>query len=415
MTIPHILKNTQFVKLWISQGCSIISLNLLIYTLLLQLFSKTNSTLAATFLWIAYSLPILLSGPFAATVVDLLNRKKLLVLSTLLLVGTMLSFLFVGTKYFLYYAVMFCYSFINQFYLPAESATLPTLVQKEDLPEANGFFLLTKQASMLIGFGLAGFLVKFVEFPVIIIIGAGILIIAFTSVMTLPKLNGRKPVDVEKQLEDFFGKVAEGYKYIKNNRNILYPVLLILGGEMTMTIVAVNIPALAKNVFGIAIEDAALFIVIPALLGAMLGVALISRFLKKKLVRKKLVIQNGLFTVAVSFFLLAVLLGHIPTNIRLVLLPLLAAAIGFGFVSVQVPSQTLMQESTPNDMMGRLWGNLWFLMTIAAIIPMFLSASITEFLGADVLFIILAIGMFVAAVYIKRSGTVLNKIEVVRT
>jgi len=412
MTIPHVVKNKQFVKLWISQACSIVSLNLLTYTLLLQLYAKTNSTLAATFLWIAYSLPILLSGPFAATIVDLLNRKKLLVISTLLLVATMLLFLFIKTNYFLYYALMFCYSFINQFYLPAESATLPSLVDKEDLPEANGFFLLTKQASMLTGFALAGFFGKFLGLPITLLCGAGILTIAFISVNMLPKLNGRKPVDVEKQLGEFFGKVVEGYQYIKNNKNILYPVLLILGGEMMITIVAVNIPALATHVFHIAVEDVALFIVVPALVGAIIGVTIFSRSLKKKSIRKKTVIENSLFTISLSFLLLAVLLPHLPTMIRLISVPLLASAIGFGFVGVQVPSQTFMQEATPNDMMGRLWGNLWFLMTIAAIVPMFLSASITEFLGADILFVLFAIGMFIAGLTVKKFGSVFSTTKV---
>ncbi|MFZ2024876.1 MAG: MFS transporter [Microgenomates group bacterium] len=408
MKIPEVLKNKQFVKLWISQACSLISLNLLTYTLLLKLYATTGSTLAATFLWIAYSLPILLSGPFAATIVDLLNRKKLLLISTLLLAGTMLSFLLVGERYFLFYALMFCYSFVNQFYLPAESATMPSLVKIEDLPEANGFFLLSKQACMLIGFALAGILAKFVGFPIIIIFGTAILSIAFISVSTLPKLNGRKPVDVEKQLGEFFSKVVEGYQYIKNNKSVLYPALLILGAEMTLNIVAVNIPALATHVFGIAVQDVAIIIVVPALVGAIVGVSVISPLIKKKAVRKKIVIQNALFAVAASFLTLALVPSHLALNIRLITLPLLTFIIGFGFVSIQVPSQTFMQEETPNNMMGRLWGNLWFLMTIAAIIPMFLSASVTEFLGADVLFILLSLAMFMSAIYIKKSGTVIK-------
>jgi len=408
MKMPHVLHNKQFVKLWISQACSLISLNLLTYTLLLTLYAKTGSTLAATFLWIAYSLPILLTGPFAATIVDLLNRKKLLVISTLLLGLTMLSFLGVGSRYFLYYALMFCYSFINQFYLPAESATMPSLVAKEDLPEANGFFLLSKQTCILIGFGLASVFAKFTGFPITILIGTSILLIAFVSVSMLPKLNGKKPIDVEKQLGEFFGKMIEGYQYIKNNKKILYPALLILGGEMVLTIVAVNIPALATNVFGIAIQDVAFVVVLPALIGAITGVLLISPRIKKHLVRKKVVIQNALFAEAFVFIVLALLPGHIPMHIRFILLPLLSFIIGFGFVCIQVPSQTFMQEETPNDMMGRLWGNLWFLMTIAAIIPMFLSASVTEFLGADILFILLSLAMFISGIYIKKSHSVVS-------
>ncbi len=408
MKIPEVLKNKQFVKLWISQACSLISLNLLTYTLLLKLYATTGSTLAATFLWIAYSLPILLSGPFAATIVDLLNRKRLLVISTLLLAGTMLSFLLVGERYFLFYALMFCYSFVNQFYLPAESATMPSLVKTEDLPEANGFFLLSKQACMLIGFALAGICAKFVGFPVIIIFGTAILSIAFISVSTLPKLNGRKPVDVEKQLGEFFSKVVEGYQYIKNNKSVLYPALLILGAEMTLNIVAVNIPALATHIFGIDVQDVALIIVVPALVGAIVGVSIVSPLIKRKVVRKKIVIQNALFAVGTVFAVLALVPSHLTEQIRFIVLPILAFIIGFCFVCIQVPSQTFMQEETPNNMMGRLWGNLWFLMTIAAIIPMFLSASVTEILGADILFLLLALAMVISAIYIKKFGNVIK-------
>jgi hypothetical protein len=47
---------------------------------------------------------------------------------------------------------------------------MPTLVKTEDLPEANGFFLLSKQACMLIGFALAGIFAKFVGLPITLIL-----------------------------------------------------------------------------------------------------------------------------------------------------------------------------------------------------------------------------------------------------
>jgi len=202
--------------------------------------------------------------------------------------------------------------------------------------------------------------------------------------------------------------MVEGYQYIKNNNKILYPALLILGGEMTLTIVAVNIPALATTIFGIAIQDVALIVVLPALVGAITGVAIISPLIKKRAVRKKVIIQNALLAEAAAFIMLALIPGHLQTHIRFIILPILSLIIGFGFVCVQIPSQTFMQEETPNDMMGRLWGNLWFLMTIAAIIPMFLSASVTELLGADILFILLALAMFMSGIYVKKSGSIIT-------
>ena len=158
MSLPPLLSNSNFLKLWTSQAFSLISISIVNYLLLLRLFQQTNSTLAVSFIWIAYSLPALLIGPFAATIVDLSDRKIMLVVTNLLQAITILLLIPIKTKLFLIYGVVFIYSFLNQFYLPAESASLPALIPSKNLPQANGFFFLTKQASSLIGIGLAGLL-----------------------------------------------------------------------------------------------------------------------------------------------------------------------------------------------------------------------------------------------------------------
>ena len=401
--VPHVLRNKQFIKLWLSQLLTITGLNIVNFVLLLQLFNKTNSTLAASFLWIAYSIPILLVGPFASTVADIVNRKKLLVITTLLQSLTILLFLFTGDRYFLLYTILFVYSLISQFYLPSESATLPALVTKEELPEANGLFLLTKQAGMLIGFGSAGFLSKFLGFHPTLILCSILLAIACISVASLPKMSHQRRLDIETDLTQFFSKVLDGYRYIKNNKQILYPILLVAGGEIIMYIIAINIPALVKELLNIAVEDAALYIIIPALVGAMLGVYIFPKILRKQ-IRKILIIRTAILGLALCFLAIGVFLPLVSIEIRPFLLPIICFMTGISFVGVQIPSQTLMQEVTPPDMMGRLWGNLWFLMTIATIIPMFLSASITEVLGAHTFFALL--GGIISMVYLMTLSKI---------
>ena len=400
---PHVLRNKQFIKLWLSQLLTVTGLNIVNFVLLLQLFNRTNSTLAASFLWIAYSIPILLVGPFASTVADIVNRKKLLVATTFLQSFTILLFLFTGERYFLLYAIIFVYSLISQFYLPSESATLPTLVSKEELAEANGLFLLTKQGGMLIGFGSAGFLSKFLGFHPTLILCSILLAIACVSVASLPKIKHERRLDIETDLTQFFSKVIEGYRYIKNNKQILYPVLLVAGGEILMYIIAINIPALVKELLRIQVEDAAIYIIVPALVGAMLSVNIFPRLLRKG-IRKIAIIRAALLGLGIGFVAIGLVLPLLALNIRFYLLPIICFCIGISFVGVQIPSQTLMQEVTPHDMMGRLWGNLWFLMTIATIIPMFLSASITEVLGAPAFFAIL--GGIMGMVYVMALSKI---------
>ena len=370
MIIPHILHNRNFVKLWTSQICTVLGINIVNYILLLHLYKNTNSTLAASFLWIAFSIPVLLVGPFASTIVDLVNRKKLLTLTTLLQCLTILLFLLPGQRFFLIYAIMLLYSLFSQFYGPAEAATLPIIVAKEDLPEATGMFLFTGQVGRLLGFGVAGFLAKFIGFNPTLIACSMLLGLAFLSVLSLPIIHIRKKVDVEQDLSHFFAKVAEGYQYIKNNRYVLQPLLLSSGSEITMLIIAITIPAIAKEIIQIPPEDAALYIIIPAMFGAMTGIFTFSR--------------------------------RVPLTTRLMLLPVISFVAGMSFTGIQVPSQTYLQETTPKDMLGRLWGNLWFMMTIITVIPMFLSATLTEFLGVHTLFTILGAGIFAVYLYSKN-------------
>jgi len=402
--MPHVFHNKSFLKLWTSQICTVLGINIVNYVLLLRLYERTGSTLAASFLWIAFSLPVLLVGPFASTIVDLVNRKKLLSSTTLLQCLTILLFLLPGDRYFLIYAIMFVYSLFSQFYGPSESATLPIIVSKEDLAEATGIFLFTGQVGRLFGFGVAGFLVKFIGFSPTLIGCSALLGIAFLSVLSLPLIHYRKAVDVEKDLSHFFGKVVEGYQYIKNNRYVLQPLLLSSGSEITMLIIAITIPAMANEIMSIAPEDAALYVIIPAMFGAMIGITLFAKLLRKG-TRKIGLIQKGLLGLVVSFITIGLLLEHLPLIYRLIVLPLMAFIAGISFTGIQVPSQTYLQETTPKEMLGRLWGNLCFIMTIATIIPMFLSATLTEFLGVHTLFVILGAGIFVVFLYTKTHTT----------
>lgn len=405
--IPHVFHNSKFLKLWTSQVCTVLGINIVNYVLLLQLYRSTNSTLAASFLWIAFSLPVLLVGPFASTIVDLVNRKKLLTITTLLQSLTILLFLLPGERYFQIYAIMFIYSLFSQFYGPSESATLPIIVAKEDLAEATGIFLFTGQVGRLLGFGVAGFLTILIGFHPTLILCSALLAIAFISVLSLPIIHIKKAIDVEQDLSHFFGKVTEGYQYIKNNRYVLYPLMLSSGSEITMLIIAITIPAIAKEIIQIPPEDAALYVIIPAMFGAMTGIYSFSRLLRRG-VRKIVVIQKALLGLVISFLTIGLLLERIPLTYRLILLPIVSFIAGISFTGVQVPSQTYLQETTPKDMLGRLWGNLWFMMTIITIIPMFLSATLTEFLGVHTLFIILAVCIGLVFWYTKQHSILIN-------
>ena len=94
-----ILKEKKFKFLWISQILSQLTINMMTFLLLIYLYSKTESTIAASFIWVSYSIPALLVGPFGAAFSDMLNRKKILLTTNLLQSLVIFAYAFFYKKY----------------------------------------------------------------------------------------------------------------------------------------------------------------------------------------------------------------------------------------------------------------------------------------------------------------------------
>ena len=91
-------------------------------------------------------------------------------------------------------------------------------------------------------------------------------------------------------------------------------------------------------------------------------------------------------------------------SVRFVFSFLSVIAIGFGFVAIIVPSQTFLQESTPAELRGRVFGNFSFLVIIASVLPVIFSGSIVEIFGIKTLLLILSIVILGVFALSKRFG-----------
>ena len=225
-----LLKNSKFLYLWVSQILSQLTIHIMNFLLLIRIFNQTGSTIATSLLWISYALPALLVGPFAAALIDIYDKRKILMISNFLQAVVILGFaLTYEGRLFLLYGVAFAYSFLNHFYVPSELASLPSLVFKKHLPQSNGLFFLTQTASLIVGFGVAGLLVQVLGFDNTLFLSAGFLFLAFISVSFLPQMKGEDsfPKAYEQAIAEFFKRIVEGYMFIKKHKGVLYPFLLL--------------------------------------------------------------------------------------------------------------------------------------------------------------------------------------------
>lgn len=375
-----------------------LTVNIMNFVFLIQLFKATESSIATAFLWVSYSLPAIFVGPIAAAYVDMVDRRKLLMITNFFQALTILIYSFIyGTSLFLVYWVAITYSLLNQFYLPAEQASLPSVIHKVRLPSANGLFFLTQQFALVMGFGLAGIINSTLGFQRTLYLCSGLLFLAFVSVSLLPPFKRRvqMPKNFEKAFLKFFERIFEGYRFIKNERSILLPFFLLVIFWVGLSVVTINAPAFAVEIVQVDIDISGIVLVVPAAVGAMLGSLFVPKALRHG-TRKKVVIEASLIVITLVLLVVSFVVPGIPLfNLRVLLSSFAVLLIGASFMGVFIPSQTFLQEKTPGGMRGRLFGNFWFVVTVATIFPTIISGTLTELFGARTLFAVLALCSFV--------------------
>jgi len=334
------------------------------------------------------------------------ERRKILIVTNVLQAATVLVFSFIFSRnLFLVYGVAAVYSFLNQFYVPAEAASLPHLVTKEKYPFANGMFFLTQQASLIFGYSFAGIMFASIGFQMSIVLCSIFMFIAFLSVLFLPRIGVRDkiPHNFETAIFKFFRRILEGYNFIKESKVIWAPFMLLLVLQAILAVLMVNIPALGIEIFGVKESDIGLRLVSPAGLGAAIGALIVPKILKKG-IRKKRVVDGALSILIVAIFVVAFLVSELTPPYNVIVSTLSLVVMGLTFISLVIPAQTLIQEKVPGGYMGRVFGNFWFLATIITIVPVIFSGAISELFGIRLLMLILAGVILSILIFSKKKG-----------
>ncbi len=377
-----------------------LTIQLVNFSILTRVFEVTQSTLAASLLWVAYSLPALFFAPFSGSVVDRFSRRRMMVVTNLLQAATVALYLWVRSdQVFLLYALVFAYSFLDQLYLPSQQASIPSLVEKKLLPAANGIFLLTQQASFLVGFGLGGVFLTLLGRYNTTILASAFLAIAAISVYLLPKdwaRRAREHVDLEMYLKDF----KRGYQFIRSHREVMYPLLLIAFTQVFITVVAVVLPTYTREVLGLNLYYSSITFVVPGTAGALLLTYWLPKLLRRR--RKKNVIELGMTVASISLFGLAAISIAGPWKVPLAVL--IAIGLGVAIAGVLVPAQTLLQENTPTWFRGRVYSSLNFLLIIGTSVPLLISAVVADIFGVAAMISVAAAVILIGWLFIKREG-----------
>ncbi len=159
------LRNRNFLFLWLAQWISAAGDTFTFLALAVRIDSfypdAGESARALGGVFIAMALPPLLVGLFAGTLVDRLDRRRLMIASDLLRAALVPAYLLVRgpEDLTLAFIIAFLLSTFSVVFYPARTALVPALVTEEDLMSANGWLQVGRTVAMLSGPVLAGIVV----------------------------------------------------------------------------------------------------------------------------------------------------------------------------------------------------------------------------------------------------------------
>ena len=416
----QVLRNGAFLRLWIAQLLSQTANNMVNFALLMQVqniievHDVEQANTATSLIILSFSLPSILFGPIAGVVADRFNRKHVMVVTNLLRVVAMVMFLFiqpewnVGTILAATYGVTFVFGIAGQFFAPAQGAMIPQVVPREQLVSANGLFNLTFTGSQLLGFAILGpLLVKVVGVNVVFVISLVVFALCAGIVFTLPdtKMVMSRMPSAEHPLRRLWSDIREGLVYIIQDPVLMRAIAYLTIAATTFLMIAALGPEFMTTVVGLPNEDI-VYVVLPAGLGVLFGVLMVSRVLK--LYPRRYVVDIAMTVAGLSLagialvdpiFNLFWINGNAPNRVVVAFVALLATILGMCNAFILVPSQTILQERSHEYVRARVYATFFTISNTFSFIPIFLAAAMADLFGVAqillvVALVVVAIGAF---------------------
>lgn len=406
-----VLKNSGFKSLWLNQILLQVAINSLNFALLIWVYRLTDSVVSSAALMLTILFPAILFGLFAGVIVDITDRKKIILWTDLLLSTLFLLLVFARHTYWAILLISFVLNSILQFFAPAESSSIPLLVKRSQLLLANSLFQTTLFASLVFGYSIAGPIISALGISTIFILGAILIFLGYLLALQLPAITSQPGKD-EKRLishlsdmdisETMFAaakQVRQTFVFIKGKLPVMVAITVLAGVQAIVGTLATIIPAYMERIMHIRATDASYIVMLPLGLGMVIGAFLIARFgqnFPRRFLVTRAVMVAGVVLILIA---MAAVIGQTFSTFDLgekiirfrrsflhapflsTFVAFLAFILGICTVSIIIPSQTVLQEYTPENKRGKIFSVLAVLMSTFATIPVLLAGSLSDLIG----------------------------------
>jgi len=155
LAVLRVLRHPALFRLWLAQVIYLSVQFTASYAMIVLISDGTHSATLVGLVIIALSLPFVLLGAPAGTLVDRMDRRKVLWVSNVIRAFAtalfVVSLLIAPHQYVSIYILAFFFSLVGLFFSPAEGAIIPRLVGEAELLPALSLYNLTLNMSQAIG------------------------------------------------------------------------------------------------------------------------------------------------------------------------------------------------------------------------------------------------------------------------
>jgi MFS family permease len=391
MSMGAVLRVVTMRRLWYAQIVSTFGDFLALFAVITYMTFKLHATpQQVTGIQIAYLLPIALISVISGVFVDRWPIKTTLVTSDFIRAGLCLFLLLVHNVYG-FYAALAAISVISSFFSPAQGVAIRAAVPFHGLRSANALMQQVMFIMRIIGPSIAILLVGAFGAHICYwldsasFIASGSLIASLTLI--LPRKVDAAPADGQPITKEKTGiprilaDMKEGAGFILHHSALLFVIVALAAGMFVMGCFGPLIAVYVRDVLHALTRT---YSIVSAMIGfgLLIGVNTLNAFAKR--MSNTLQVYLGLGGIALGTGLLA-------------FIPLVASAIlgcfliGFSAAGIIVPSQTLVQQETPAELMGRVGSTLMSAIFTAQILGLVLSGVLAQYTSIRRVFLLCTI------------------------
>jgi MFS family permease len=392
-TQKTILQHKPFRTIWLAQFVSIFGDFLALFGVISLITFKLHGTaVQVTAVTIAYVLPLAVISPVAGVFVDHWNVKRVMIASDVVraFLITLLVFL---TDIGQICAIFALLSAVSSFFAPAQSVTLRTVVPMHGLLAANAMITQAFYMVRLFSPFAAGALIAVMGERICFWLDTTSFLFSAAMISTLVILRPARP-KTEKTVQALTQDFIAGNKFIFTHAGLAFVFLAMAVAMFVLSSFSPLISIYIRDSLG---AGPFLFGVISSMVGIGLiaGSQVLTHTTTKahgteKVPPRTNVVLGGLFALGVG----AALLGGFH---NVIMASLSTFTMGFAISFVLVPAQTMSQQETPQEMVGRVSSTFMSLISVAQVLGLLLSGYLANALGIRPLFIASGGFLFVIA------------------